>query len=170
MPAFLITSSKVSFLSPTSLLVLRSEMTSERILGSIFLDDFRDGQYLIPFEIFRIFSHPVSLLVFRFPLLALSWGGALLCWLDFWAALAALDVLTVSGDRQRRPICPYQALLGQCLLSLLRCLFIWRRGRTGRGTLHGCSGSSCQEGRNNASTCSKYGGGVLLFKHKTSLK
>ena len=108
MPAFLNNSSNVSFFSPTNLLVLRSETTSERILGVHFFFQFRDGQNLVAFEVLRVLLHPIPFVVGRSPLLALPRCGALLGWL-YWAVLSSIQYcsLRISGDRQRWPIRAY---------------------------------------------------------------
>ena len=72
-----------------------------------FFYNFRDGQYLIAFKILGISAHPVFLVVVRSPLLAPPGCGA---FLGRWyrAVLRFVCfVLCFSGDRQRRPICPY---------------------------------------------------------------
>ena len=98
MPAFLISSSKTSFVSPTSLLVLRSETTRERTLCYL-----RDGQYFIPLEIFCKSAHPVCLVFLWSPLLAFPGCGALLGRLNR-AILRCFGIHCVSRDRQRRPV------------------------------------------------------------------
>ena len=103
MPAFLSSSSNISLLSPTSLLVFRSETTREDS-WCYFFNDLRDGQYLIAFKVFSVSAHPVLFIIFRSSLLALPGCGAFLGRL-YRAFLTG--VLCVCGDRQRRPICPY---------------------------------------------------------------
>ena len=103
MPAFLIRSSKTSLVSPTSLLVFRSETTRERTLGGDLICYLRDGQYFIPLEIFCKSAHPVCLVFLRSPLLAFPGCGALLGRLNR-ATLGCLWFRCVSGDRQRRPV------------------------------------------------------------------
>ena len=56
MPAFLNNSSNVSFFSPTNLLVLRSETTSERILGVNLFSNSGMGRISLPLKYFAYFS------------------------------------------------------------------------------------------------------------------
>ena len=57
MPTFRNSSSNVSFLSPTNLLVFKSEMTIERILGVSFSTNSGMGRISLPLKYFAHFSN-----------------------------------------------------------------------------------------------------------------
>ena len=85
MPAFLTSSSKMSLLSPTSFFVLRSETTSERILGVNFSTNSGMGSI----------SFPLKYLAYL-PTLSLSKSAGPLCWPFqavglFWAGCIGLS-------------------------------------------------------------------------------
>ena len=110
MPAFLNSSSNMSLFSPTSLLVFKSETTSERTLGIILSTISGMGSISFPLKLLGVLAHPVLLIVLPVPSAGLSrlwgffWAGCIgLSWLPFVSCDSA-------GIGQQRSICPYQAL------------------------------------------------------------
>ena len=80
MPAFLISSSNASFVSPTSLLVLRSETTRERTLGAILSAISGMGSISFPLKYFanlptRFASCSSGPLCWPFQAVGLFWAG-----------------------------------------------------------------------------------------------
>ena len=80
MPAFLNSSSKTSFVSPTSLFVLRSETTSERTLGVILSAISGMGSISLPLKYLanlstRSFSYSSGPLCWPFQAVGLCWAG-----------------------------------------------------------------------------------------------
>ena len=150
MPAFLNSSSKVSLFSPTSLLVFRSEMTSKRILGVTLSTISGMGSISFPLKYFAYLS-TLSFLKSSGPLCWPFQGvGTFLGWL-YRTVLAVFGVLRGSGDRQRRPICPYKAL--RCLVS----------SGGSRCPLHGCDKISSQEGKDKPPPDARMEGGSTVF-------
>ena len=131
----------MSLFSPTSLLVFTSETTSERTLGVYLFHNLRDGQYLVSFKVLRVPAHPVFFIICRSSLLALPGCGAFLGRL-YRAVLASISILCFGRDRQRRPICPYQALSFMVIWVTFLCIS-WSCC-----PLHGCDKISSQEGKN----------------------
>ena len=106
MPAFLNSSSKFSLFSPTSLLVFRSETTSERTLGVIFSTISGMGSISLPLKYFaylptRSFSKSSGPLCGPFQAVGLFWAGCIgLSWLSSMSCVAA----GIGSEGQYSPI------------------------------------------------------------------
>ena len=150
----------MSLFSPTSLLVFNSETTSERTLGVIFSTISGMGSISFPLKYFAYLGNPVLFIVCWSLLLAFPGCGAFLGRL-YRAILASICILRFGGDRQRRPICPYQALR-----------FIWVTLCISWSCcpLHGCEKNSSQEGINKPPTVASMEGGSTVEQKKYQIK